>query len=84
MATLVRQARLSDFSADQIDALTYGRGMDTTRFTPSPASRRRYSSRAALEEFAAAAARGLLSAERVEATLGSIAAVVGSAGARRG
>ena len=33
VATLVRQARLVDFSADQIDALTYGRAMDTSRFT---------------------------------------------------
>ena len=36
VATLVRQARLVDFSADQIDALTYGRGMDTA---VSPADR---------------------------------------------
>src|SRR5918994_1262056 len=29
VATLIRQARLVDFSADQVDALTYGRAMDT-------------------------------------------------------
>ena len=69
---LVRQARLSDFSADQIAALTYGRGMDTTRFTRRrPASPPRYSSRAALEEFAASRRPGALSPERVEAGAGS-------------
>src|SRR4249919_202088 len=31
VATLVRQARLVDFTADQIDAVTYGRAMDTSR-----------------------------------------------------
>src|SRR5215218_3130441 len=32
LATFGRQARLLDFSTDQIDALTYGRGMDTSQF----------------------------------------------------
>ena len=41
VAALFRQARLGDFSTDQIDALTYGRGMDTTRFTATAASPRR-------------------------------------------
>ena len=38
----------SDFSADQIDALTYGRGMDTSRFTAATGFTPRYTSRAAL------------------------------------
>ena len=52
VATLVRQARLVDFSADQIDA-DHGRAMDTSRFTSqtgfvrsSPAWRRWRSSSA--------------------------------------
>ena len=46
-----------DFSADQIDALTYGRGMDTSRFVQATGFVPAYSSLAALEEFAAAATR---------------------------
>src|SRR6478609_1176096 len=53
VATLMRQARLIDFSADQIDALTYGRGMDTSRLTEAAGFVPRLSSRAALAEFAA-------------------------------
>ena len=32
IAGMLRQARLGDWSSDQIAALTYGRAMDTTRF----------------------------------------------------
>jgi UDP-glucose 4-epimerase len=83
LASLVRQAHLVDFSTDQIDALTYGRGMDTTRFTEATGWRPRFSSRAALDEFVAAAAPGLLSADRVEPVLDRLAAL-GSRGAGRG
>ena len=64
-----RQARLSDFSADQIDALTYGRGMDTGRFTAATGFTPRYTSRAALAEFAASAPPGVLSLGRVDEAL---------------
>ncbi|MCW2804709.1 MAG: putative nucleotide-sugar epimerase [Propionibacteriaceae bacterium] len=73
LAGLVRQARLIDFSADQIDALTYGRGMDSSRFTEATGFRPRYSSRQALEEFVALAKRGLLAEERVDHLLDSVA-----------
>ena len=82
VATLVRQARLMDFSSDQIAALTYGRGMDTTRFSTVAGFAPAYSSRAALEEFAASAAPGALSTERVEAALASVASILGRAGER--
>ena len=52
VAAAFRQARLSDFSADQIDALTYGRGMDIGRFAAAAGFTPTYSSRAALAEFA--------------------------------
>ncbi len=84
VATLVRQARLSDFSSDQIAALTYGRGMDTTRFSTVAGFVPTYTSRAALEEFAVTAAPGVLSAERVDAALASLATIVGRAGAQGG
>jgi UDP-glucose 4-epimerase len=83
VATLVRQARLIDFSADQIDALTYGRGMDTARFTEAAGFVPRFSSRAALEEFVAVATPGLLSPGRVETALSALSTLVG-AGAARG
>ena len=77
VAALVRQARLMDFSTDQIDALTYGRGMDTSRFREATGFVPRYSSLAALEEFAAVAAPGLVSKERVEAGLAAVSRLAG-------
>lgn len=69
VASVVRQARLMDFSADQIDALTYGRSMDTTRFTEATGFQPRYSSRQALAEFVALSRPGMLSEERVDKAL---------------
>jgi UDP-glucose 4-epimerase len=69
VATLVRQARLVDFSPDQIDALTYGRAMDTSRFTAETGFVPQFSSRAALAGVRRAAKAGLLSPERVDGAL---------------
>jgi UDP-glucose 4-epimerase len=69
VTSLVRRARLVDFSADQIDALTYGRAMDTSRFTAETGFVPEFSSLAALEEFVNAAKPGLLSPERVDGAL---------------
>ena len=69
VASLVRRARLVDFSADQIDALTYGRVMDTSRFTTETGFVPEFSSLAALEEFVTAAKPGVLSPERVDSVL---------------
>ena len=71
-SALMRQARLGDFSADQINALTYGRAMDTTRFTEATGLVPRYTSREALEEFVNVASPGLLTAERVERMLSTV------------
>jgi UDP-glucose 4-epimerase len=84
LAGLLRQTRLADFSADQIDALTYGRGMDTTRFAEATGFRPTYSSRAALAEFAEVSHRGLLSAERLEPLLDSVLSRLTSGGRVRG
>jgi UDP-glucose 4-epimerase len=73
LAGAFRQAHLSDFSTDQIDALTYGRGMDTSRFTEATGFVPRFSSRAALQEFVAASEPGLLAAERLEPLVESVA-----------
>ncbi len=84
VASMFRQARLIDFSADQIDALTYGRGMDTSRFRDAVGLIPAYTSRAALAEFVAAAKPGLLSVDRVDAVLSSIAALLPSRGSGHG
>jgi UDP-glucose 4-epimerase len=84
VATLVRQARLVDFSTDQIDALTYGRAMDTSRFTAKTGFVPQFSSREALTEFVAAAKPGLLSAERVDGALAAVSQLLRSATVRSG
>jgi UDP-glucose 4-epimerase len=84
VASLVRQARLVDFSADQIDALTYGRAMDTSRFTAETGFVPKFSSLAALEEFVNAAPPGLVSEERIEGALGAMSRVLGTVGMRDG
>jgi UDP-glucose 4-epimerase len=84
VAGLFRQARLIDFSADQIDALTYGRGMDTSRFTEATGFRPRFSSRQALDEFVAAARPGLLTADRIGPVLDSVARALAVPGRARG
>ena len=71
VASLFRGWRAADFSADQIDALTYGRVMDTSRFRATgwtPA----YSTADALAEFVEASRPGLLAADRVESVLGAV------------
>ncbi len=73
MASLLRQARMIDFSADQIDALTYGRSMDATRFTEATGFEPRYSSRQALAEFVALSRPGVLSEERIDSALDLLA-----------
>ena len=73
VAGMVRQARLADFSADQIDAMTYGRGMDISRFAEATGFVPRYTSRQALEEFVSVAKTGLLGAERIEGLLEAVA-----------
>jgi UDP-glucose 4-epimerase len=84
VATLVRQARLVDFSADQIDALTYGRAMDTSRFTSETGFVPRFTSLAALEEFVGVSKAGMLNPERVESTLEAVRRVLGTAAVRNG
>jgi UDP-glucose 4-epimerase len=82
VAAAFRSARLSDFSADQIDALTYGRAMDTTRFIEAAGFTPTYRSRSALAEFAASVEPGLITPERVDAALGLLSRVLEAAPAR--
>ncbi|HEY6685553.1 MAG TPA: NAD-dependent epimerase/dehydratase family protein [Propionibacteriaceae bacterium] len=84
VATLVRRAHLVDFSTDQIDALTYGRAMDTSRFTAETGFVPKFSSVAALEEFVNAAKPGLLSPERVDTALDAVSRLLKLAAVRGG
>jgi UDP-glucose 4-epimerase len=84
VAALVRRARLVDFSADQIDALTYGRAMDTSRFAAETGFVPKFGSVAALEEFVGAAHPGLLTPERVESALTAVSQVLKNTAVRSG
>ena len=84
VATLVRQARLVDFSADQIDALTYGRGMDTSRFVAQTGFVPKFTSRAALQEFVTVSRTGLLSPQRVDSALEAVTRLLRTAAVRDG
>ena len=84
VATLLRQARLGDFSADQIDALTYGRGMDTSRFSSQTGFVPKFTSLAALQEFVGVSERGLLSPERIDSSLEAVSRTLRTATVRDG
>jgi UDP-glucose 4-epimerase len=84
LATVSRQARFLELSADQIAALTYGRGMDTSRFTEATGFVPRHTSRSAFEDFAATVRPGPLQAIRVSALVDSAAAVIGGRVGRDG
>jgi UDP-glucose 4-epimerase len=76
MASMIRQAGLGEFSTDQIAALTYGRGMDISRFLAATGLKPSYSSRQAVQEFVDLASPGLLSADRVNYVLASLSDLV--------
>ncbi|MGI8457838.1 MAG: NAD-dependent epimerase/dehydratase family protein [Propionibacteriaceae bacterium] len=82
LAGASRQLHGVDLSSDQIDALTYGRAMDTSRFGRASGFRPLISSRQALREYAAVARPGLLSAERVDSAVDRLGrSLAGSAAA---
>lgn len=67
---------------DQLALLTYGRVMDITRFTATTGVRPQYSSRRAVEEFAAFGEPGMLSSHRVDALIEQVAHVLSPRNAR--
>jgi UDP-glucose 4-epimerase len=82
VASLFRGWRAADFSADQIDALTYGRVMDTTRFESTGWHPTRTTAEA-LAEFVGSSRPGLLAAERVEGAVAALGRVLRADGAGR-
>jgi len=51
LGSTLRQARLADFSPEQLGLLTYGRGIDTTRMHKTLGFRPRFTSAGAFEDF---------------------------------
>ncbi|MFW6597633.1 NAD-dependent epimerase/dehydratase family protein [Propionibacteriaceae bacterium Y2011] len=72
-----RRAGIVSFSRDELDALTYGRVMDVSRFAAASGFRPEHSSRAALAEFVAAARPGPVSAARIDAGLARAGSLIG-------
>jgi len=79
----MRQARLADFSPEQVAFLTYGRGVDTTRLRTVLGYAPRYSTQSAFADFSTALAPGVFSAARVEAAEQTINGVLTSGGGNR-
>jgi UDP-glucose 4-epimerase len=61
----MRSARRSDLSPAQVNFLTYGRGIDTTRLRTILGYQPRLSTEEAFADFAASVPRGVLAADRV-------------------
>lgn len=68
-----RTVGLAKVPTDQFRTLTHGRVIDTDRFTGATGLHPHYTSRRAIEEFAAFARPGILSAHRIDAVLDSAA-----------
>ena len=67
MGSLVRSTRLADFSPEQIDFLTYGRGVDTTRMRGVLGFRPKYDTPGAFADFGRSVRPGAVDPERVAA-----------------
>ena len=63
---LGRRARVIPYTSEQVRGVTWGRLLDTARFDSATGFTPHYSSRRAVEEFAAFGAPGLLSAEVID------------------
>ena len=51
LGSVLRQARVADFSPEQLGFLTYGRGVDTTRMRETLGFEPRYSTASAFADF---------------------------------
>ena len=76
----MRQARLADFSREQVTFLAYGRGVDTTRMREVLGFHPSRTTEEAFGEFAASLEPGLISQRRVRT---AEEALVGALGGRR-
>jgi UDP-glucose 4-epimerase len=65
VGALVRQAKLADFSPEQLSLLTYGRGVDTTRMREMLGFEPAYTTAEAFADYAASVPNGRHTSERV-------------------
>lgn len=78
LLALSHRARLLPFTADEVRGVTWGRLLDTGRIAAA-GFRPHYTSRRAVEEFAALGQPGLLSAERVDRVIDGMARILSPA-----
>ncbi len=77
MGTIMRRAGLADFSHDQIDLLTYGGGLDTTRMREVMHFEPALTTRQAFQDYAARLGPAIPGSDRV---LGAVGTAAGGAG----
>ncbi|MFJ1704655.1 NAD-dependent epimerase/dehydratase family protein [Kitasatospora sp. NPDC088346] len=80
VAGLVRQTRLADMSPEQIQLLSHGRVVDTSRLRETFGFTPRYTTLQAFADFAAAQSAGLLPPERLTAVTDRLAGLLGPDG----
>jgi len=81
VGTMIRRTRGADFSSEQMEFLTFGRGVDTSRMRNVFGFEPDYTTEAAFEDFRRSIGPGLVSPERVARMEGL---VVGTLGGGRG
>jgi UDP-glucose 4-epimerase len=80
----MRQARLADFSREQVAFLTYGRGVETTRMRDVLGFHPSRTTEEAFEEFAASVQPGVVSERRVRAAEAMLLSALGGTRERTG
>lgn len=73
----MKQARIVDFSREQVAFLTYGRGMDGTRMRTELGYHPEYTTEQAFDDFAASVNPGLLREERIRSAEQALIGVLG-------
>jgi UDP-glucose 4-epimerase len=77
LGSAMRQARVADFSQEQVAFLAYGRGVDTTRMREVLGFKPTRTTEQAFGEFAASIAPGVVSERRVRAAESALVGVLG-------
>jgi UDP-glucose 4-epimerase len=84
LASLLKAVRMADFSPEQLDFLTFGRGIDTSRMRDELGFEPELTTAEAFEDFASATGHGPRAAERVVDGLAAAMSDPAPTGAGRG